>query len=86
MLKKTKTSYCLDNGVLVLIGGFSLHLVLGAMYLWGAISVYITSYLRLRNTDFTIDHMFFILPLLITFTSVFSSVGPYLLKFIKPKL
>ena len=46
MLKKTKNHNCLDNGVLVLVGGFSLHLVLGAMYLWGAISVYITSYLR----------------------------------------
>ena len=35
----------LDNGLIVLMGGFLIHLVLGAIYLWGSINIYITSYL-----------------------------------------
>ena len=45
---------CLDSGILVLIGSFSLHLVLGAIYLWGSINIYITSYLRLYDPSITL--------------------------------
>ncbi len=84
--KKSNSHNCLDNGVIVLVGSFSLHLVLGAMYLWGSINVYVASYLRLHDKSITLDQLFFTLPILMVFTSIFSSFGPYLLKHLKPKL
>lgn len=36
-----------SRGVVSIIGGFFIALVIGATYLWGIISIYITSYYRL---------------------------------------
>lgn len=35
------------HGPITLLGGFLLHLVLGAFYLWGALNIYVTSYYRI---------------------------------------
>ncbi len=76
---------CLDHGLPVLLGGFLIHLVLGTVYLWGSINVYITSYLRLQGSSVTLADLFFVLPLSILMISSFSSLGPYLLKYLNPK-
>lgn len=36
---KTKT-----KGLLVVLGGFMIHLILGTLYMWGNINIYIRSY------------------------------------------
>ena len=36
-----------SRGVISIIGGFLIALVIGATYLWGIISIYITSYYRI---------------------------------------
>lgn len=86
MYKKKENYNCLDQGYWVLIGAFSLHLVLGAMYLWGSINVYIASYFHNRDNSITLDNLFFTLPILLSMTSIFSSLGTFLLHYIKPKL
>lgn len=86
MYKKKENYNCLDQGWWVLIGAFSLHLVLGAMYLWGSINIYIASYLHWRDNSITLDNLFFTLPILLSATSFFSSLGPFLLQYLKPKL
>jgi len=43
-----------SRGVISIIGGFFIALVIGATYLWGIISVYITSYFRIVSGDLTI--------------------------------
>ncbi|EGR29136.1 major facilitator superfamily protein, putative [Ichthyophthirius multifiliis] len=35
------------KGYLTLLGGFTMHLACGALYMWGTLNVYITSYFRL---------------------------------------
>lgn len=35
-----------QRGVLTLLGGFIMHLCCGALYMWGTINPYITSYFR----------------------------------------
>lgn len=86
MYKKKENYNCLDQGHWVLVGSFSLHLVLGAMYLWGSIEVYFASYFHLRNKSITLDNLFFVLPILIAMTSFSSSLGTFLLGYLKPKL
>lgn len=40
-----------SRGVISIAGGFLIALVIGATYLWGIISLYITSYFRIVGTD-----------------------------------
>ena len=37
------------KAVLNIIGGILTHLTIGTVYLWGNISIYVTSYYRLHN-------------------------------------
>ncbi len=84
--EKKSNKKCMDNGATVLVGSFSLHLALGSMYLWGAISIYVASYLKVRNPSITLDNLFFTLPISMMATALCSSLGPLLLKYISPKL
>lgn len=43
-----------SRGVTSIIGGFLIALVIGATYLWGIISLYITSYFRITSGDTTL--------------------------------
>ena len=50
-------------GILNVIGGISIHLMLGTVYLWGNINIYITSYFRLNgNPDLSITSSKYIFP------------------------
>jgi len=50
-------------GPLTLLGGVCIHLVLGTFYLWGAIAIYVTSYLRDFDDSITISLLLSISPL-----------------------
>ena len=76
----------LDNGLIVLIGGFLIHLVLGSIYLWGNINIYVTSYLWMEGNNVTLNDLFFVLPLSLFMLTIFSALGPFLLKYFNPKL
>jgi len=52
------------EGWRVLIGGVFIHLVLGTFYLWGSISVYIASYLRVHNSGVTLNIVKMVFPLM----------------------
>lgn len=43
---KTKT-----KGILSVLGGFMMHLVLGTVYIWGAVNVYVRSYYCYNGTN-----------------------------------
>ncbi|KAL4508397.1 hypothetical protein ABPG72_003701 [Tetrahymena utriculariae] len=38
-----------QRGLLTIFGGFTVHLVIGAVFMWGTLNVYITSYFRQLN-------------------------------------
>ena len=50
------------KGILTLIGAILMFLVIGAPYIWGNISVYVTSYLRHYESDLTLEDTFIVLP------------------------
>mmetsp|Transcript_7305 Transcript_7305/g.9755 ORF Transcript_7305/g.9755 Transcript_7305/m.9755 type:complete len:487 (-) Transcript_7305:93-1553(-) len=41
------------SNIKILVGGFSIHLMLGTLYCWGNLTTYITSYLRCYQDDLT---------------------------------
>ncbi|GMH56422.1 hypothetical protein TrRE_jg6750, partial [Triparma retinervis] len=59
----------------VLLGGFLLHLVLGTIYMWGNISIYVTSYLREYNSDATSTSTLSIFSSSLFFQAIFMPVG-----------
>ena len=61
------------DGVLALIGGFSLHLTLGTLYCFGNLTSYMTSYLR-QHVHPTIQYSDMIwIPTLATISQVYSA-------------
>ena len=57
-------------GILVIIGSFLIHFILGTLYLWGGIAIYIVSYMRIYNPEFTLADGDFVFPIIGTFMSV----------------
>lgn len=43
---KTKT-----KGILCVLGGFMMHLILGTLYMWGGVNVYVRSYYCYNGTN-----------------------------------
>lgn len=39
------------RGILTLIGGFTLMLMTGSIFMWGALNVYVTSYFRQKDDE-----------------------------------
>ena len=52
-----------SKGVLAVIGGCLMHFILGTLYIWGNINIYITSYYRLKGYDINIEFGGWIFPL-----------------------
>lgn len=53
------------KGILTIIGSMILHLCIGSIYIWGNISVYVTSYLRHYESSLTLEDTFVVLPIMI---------------------
>lgn len=66
------------RGYLAVIGGMSVHLMIGAFYLWGSIGTYVVSYFRKRaNPTLTYDEANLIFPVSTCMNCMFTSVGLY---------
>jgi hypothetical protein len=75
------------RGVLCLIGAFCLNLFLGCIYLWGNISIYITSYLNKHNEGgMSLNDTFVVYPVLVCSLAGFIWTGPFLLNYFNPQL
>jgi hypothetical protein len=60
-------NYKMDNltpGLLACSAGFLFHLIVGGMNIWGNITVYVTSYLRLYNPELTLQDSFVVIPMI----------------------
>ena len=67
------------DGVLALIGGFSLHLTLGTLYCFGNLNTYITSYLRKNvNPDLTYNDLVWVPTLSTVFQGSFMTCSGHL--------
>ena len=74
------------KGILWLIAGFTIHLFLGCLYLFGNIQVYLTSYLHKYDESVTLNSTLMIGPILGVTQGTVIFVGPYLLKELDPRL
>ena len=73
-----KTNY---NGYLTVIGGMSLHLVCGNVYLWGNIANYVISYFHFQgDQNASMKVAIVILPISWTMHALFNPVGAFLIK------
>ena len=74
------------KGIWTLVGGIILHLCLGSIYIWGNISVYVTSYLRHYDDSLTLEDTFIILPIILVMINIILYFGSYLTLRFSPKL
>lgn len=63
------------EGLRVVFGGILIHFVLGTFYLWGGISVYVASYLRLYSDEVDIDLVKMVFPLMFVAINSTMSLG-----------
>lgn len=58
MVQNTGTTegYKLPLGIIGCFGGLLIHLVIGSLYQWGIINIYITSYYRLLDPNVTLEN------------------------------
>ncbi|MEE4248540.1 MAG: hypothetical protein V2I33_24435 [Kangiellaceae bacterium] len=62
-------------GYLAVAAGFLTHLMIGAIFIWGNIVVYITSYFRLYNPDLTMEDTFILFPVQVILNNVIMYIG-----------
>lgn len=74
MTKKEEKMFRL-LGYRVLFGGALIHLVIGTFYLWGAISLYVASWLRSYDDSISIDLVKSIFPFMMLTINVMPSFG-----------
>ena len=74
------------KGILSCCAGFLFHMIIGAMIIWGNITVYVTSYLRLYNSVLTSDDSFFLLPLIMISLNFTMQLRTYLIHTMPPRL
>lgn len=65
----------MDKGIKTIIGGFCVHLVIGSIFIWGNIAVYVTSYMRERGGQVTMGSTFILLPLCVLITGPMNFLG-----------
>lgn len=66
------------SGYLCLAGGFIYHLIMGCVYLFGAISIYLASYYRQFDDTATTRFLMMFLPIRGVLSLVLMPVGAYL--------
>lgn len=59
----------------VMAGGFLLHLVMGTVYTWGSLTVYVTSYLRQHDPSITYNDSLIVYALIILGQAVVMTIG-----------
>ena len=63
------------KGIATVLGGFCIHLVIGAQFVWGNIAVYVTSYYRETDPSVSLGSTSIGLPLCILITGPFNYLG-----------
>jgi MFS family permease len=64
------------RGYLAVIGGMSIHLMIGSFYLWGSLSTYIVAYFRkLDNPNLTYDQAAILFPVSSCMNCIFNNIG-----------
>ncbi|CAI2359008.1 unnamed protein product [Moneuplotes crassus] len=76
----------LKRGILCVSAGVILNLFLGCFYLWGNISVYVTSYFYMYDRGITLDDTSLIFPIQMVGMILFVPVAPFALKVLPPWL
>ncbi|CAI2363853.1 unnamed protein product [Moneuplotes crassus] len=74
------------RGILCVSAGVILNLFLGCFYLWGNISVYVTSYFYMHDREITLDDTSLIFPIQMVGMILFVPVAPFALKVLPPWL
>ena len=72
------------QGILWVSAGTLMHLYLGWFYLWGNVSVYITSYFHKYNEDITLDDTSIIFVIQIIAQAMCFPIAPFLLLYLQP--
>ncbi len=65
-------------GYISLVGGFLYHLIMGCVYLFGAISIYVASYYRQYSEDTTTRFLMMFLPIRGVLSLILMPIGAYL--------
>lgn len=73
-------------GYACVISGMLSQAVLGIVPVWGNISIYITSYLRLYDPSVTLRTTYVIFPITLLFAASFMQLGSYLNQKINPRI
>ena len=75
------------HGYLTLIGGMSIHLFCGNLYLWGNIANYVVSYFHFKgDKTASLQVSVSILPISILMQAIFNLIGAFMLKKVNPKI
>lgn len=74
------------KGILCIIGGFILHLGMGALYSFGLLNPFFVSYLYEYDNELVPDDGFFIMPMGVLFLNLFTSVGGLVENKVGPKV
>ena len=68
-----------ERGKLAVLGGMSIHLMIGSFYLWGTISTYVVAYFRQHDSPtFTIATANILFPVSSVMNCLFNNVGLFL--------
>lgn len=67
------------KAILTIVGAILIHLVLGSVYIWGNIAVYVTSFYRHEDGDgLTLEDTFIVFPIIIVASNTMVFIGSYL--------
>jgi hypothetical protein len=71
-------------GLIGCFGGFCLHLLIGCLYQWGIVSVYVTSYFRTLDSTVTLEKNAIAFPLMMLSIGITMKLGLKLAEHIHP--
>jgi len=67
-------------GIVGCFGGMFIHLVIGSLYQWGIINVYVTSYYHLKDNSVTLESTAIAFPIMMLCVGLTMKMGLYLAK------
>lgn len=74
------------RGILIVFASFLYETMIGSFYIWGAISIYVTSYLRQYNPDISSRELMSFLPIRAIFLLFLLPYGTYMEKSYGPRM
>jgi hypothetical protein len=74
------------KGYLAVAAGFLTHLMIGGIFIWGNIVVYVTSYFRLYDPELNMEHTFILFPIQVILNNVIMYLGSLIALHWHPKI